>query len=326
MTHAHPSSSIVALYRETRHFLSVYLSHTSHDKKALILRLSHPGAHYQHHTLEEMLHQCLIPLALHLHQQHLVLFTHPPYTEIEIFLRYFTRHDPYLLLNNLARGTFSFPRPEVISVVNVPKPKTHKKHSFPKPLLLLLLLPFTAMSYFIYYQFQPVRPSDVPKNAAVLSASTSASAQVSLPIRLEIPAIQVNAIIEQVGTTPEGAMAVPSDTKNVGWYNLGPHPGEHGSAVIAGHYDGIQGTKGVFEKLHMLKAGDKLYVEDMSGKRKSFIVRQSRSYNPNADASVVFGQSSGNHLNLITCEGIWDQTQKRYSKRLVIFADASRDE
>jgi len=27
------------------------------------------------------------------------------------------------------------------------------------------------------------------------------------------------------------------------------------------------------------------------------------------------------HLNLITCEGVWDKVSKSYSKRLVVFTD-----
>ena len=137
-----------------------------------------------------------------------------------------------------------------------------------------------------------------------------------------IPAIGVNVAMQHVGLTPEGAMEVPGSTADAGWYKFGSLPGERGSAVIAGHFDGENGKKGVFEKLHVLKKGDKIYVKNSDGKTKSFIVRESRTYNPEADASAVFGQIEGNHLNLITCDGIWDIAKKSYSKRLVVFADA----
>jgi hypothetical protein len=71
-----------------------------------------------------------------------------------------------------------------------------------------------------------------------------------------------------------------------------------------------------------MQPGDKLYIKDEKGVVTTFVVRMSRSYDPAADASDVFGSSDGQaHLNLITCEGTWDKAQKSYSDRLVVFAD-----
>lgn len=54
----------------------------------------------------------------------------------------------------------------------------------------------------------------------------------------------------------------------------------------------------------------------------SFIIFESREYNPEADAPEVFGLSDGkSRLNLITCEGTWDEESQNYSKRLVVFAE-----
>ena len=68
--------------------------------------------------------------------------------------------------------------------------------------------------------------------------------------------------------------------------------------------------------------GDILYIEDNKGEIISFVVRDFQSFDPKADASDVFGSPDGkSHLNLITCGGAWDKTQKSYSKRLVVFTD-----
>jgi LPXTG-site transpeptidase (sortase) family protein len=141
-----------------------------------------------------------------------------------------------------------------------------------------------------------------------------------LPVHLEIPSINVNADIESVGLTSEGAMGVPHTSVNAGWFYLGPRPGERGSAVIAGHLDGENGEPGVFTNLYKLKKGDRLYIEDGKGKSLVFAVRESRTYDPGY-ADDVFSRNDGAHLNLITCDGVWDGTKKSYSKRLVVFAD-----
>lgn len=138
-----------------------------------------------------------------------------------------------------------------------------------------------------------------------------------LPVRLVIPAIDVNATVQYVGVTPTGEMAVPSNSIDVGWFRLGPHPGEVGSAVIAGHLNDKDGKAGVFANLHKLKEGDKLYVEDDKGISIVFIVREIRSYDSKY-ADEVFTQSDKAYLNLITCDGTWDGNKKSYSNRLVV--------
>lgn len=142
------------------------------------------------------------------------------------------------------------------------------------------------------------------------------------PMHLRIPEINVDADIEYVGLTSGGAMGVPKNQDNVAWFKLGQRPGEDGSAVIAGHYGLKNGKGSVFDSLHKLIKGDKLYIEDDKGKIITFVVREIKSYNPQADATEVFNSSDGkSHLNLITCEGTWDKISKSYSQRLVVFTD-----
>lgn len=147
-----------------------------------------------------------------------------------------------------------------------------------------------------------------------------------LPMRLKIPRIKVDSAVEYVGLTPDGAVGAPKDSVRVAWFNLGPRPGENGSAVITGHY-GRKNRKGsVFDNLYKLRKGDQLYIEDEKGVIITFVVRESRRYDPKADAPDVFGSSDGRaHLNLVTCEGAWDRVSKSYSKRLVVFTDKEED-
>ena len=140
--------------------------------------------------------------------------------------------------------------------------------------------------------------------------------------RLKIPKINVDAGLDTVGLTPQGAVDVPKDLKSAAWFDLGPRPGESGNSVIVGHYGWKKGIPAVFNNLHKLEKGDKLYLEDASGVRTTFVVRESRSFDPDAEAPEVFLSSDGkSHLNLITCEGVWNKASKNYSQRLVVFTD-----
>ena len=165
------------------------------------------------------------------------------------------------------------------------------------------------------------------ENTVVLSKQEQASvglpaSPVGRPAHLKIPSINVDAPVEYVGITSDGAMDAPKERANVAWFNLGSRPGEIGSAVIAGHYGWKNGKGSAFDNLYKLRKGDKIYVEDDKGVIISFVVRESRRYDPKADSSDVFGSNDGKpHLNLITCEGVWDKVSKTYSKRLVVFTD-----
>jgi len=144
-----------------------------------------------------------------------------------------------------------------------------------------------------------------------------------MPKRLKIPSIAVDAAILSVGLAPDGSMDTPKQAAEVAWFNLGEKPGDLGSAVITGHYGSWKnGDSSVFDNLHKLKKDDRIYIEDDKGAVVSFVVRESRSYDPTADATDVFSSDDErSHLNLITCEGIWSEDVKSFSKRLVVFAD-----
>ena len=143
-----------------------------------------------------------------------------------------------------------------------------------------------------------------------------------IPIRLKIPRLKIDAPVESVGLTPEGAMGVSKDIANAAWFNLGPHPGEIGSAVIDGHYGWKDDVPAVFDKLHKIRVGDKIYIDDESGVTTTFVLREKKTLQPNDDASSVFSSSDGQaHLNLITCQGAWNETSHSYPDRLVVFSD-----
>jgi len=164
---------------------------------------------------------------------------------------------------------------------------------------------------------------------AIRSEAPVAQAEVSLqltrkgsPLRLTIPKIHVDAAIRSVGLTPQGAMGAPEGPSDVAWFDQGPRPGETGTAVIDGHFGWKGGAPAVFDTLSTLQAGDTLSVENSEGVVTTFIVRELRRYGQHENTDAVFYSNDGNaHLNLITCEGLWDTVSKTYAKRLVVFTD-----
>ncbi len=152
---------------------------------------------------------------------------------------------------------------------------------------------------------------------------SSSVVPLTLENHLVIPKIGIDAAIQAVGETAAGNMAVPSNYSDVGWFKLGPHIGEPGNAVIAGHLDGVGGQTAVFKRLHELRVGDTINYKN-NQKQQTFRVTGSQSYDvSSAPLSKIFGKSDDDkaHLNLITCSGAWDKNSSSYNQRLVVYSE-----
>ncbi len=198
------------------------------------------------------------------------------------------------------------------------------KISSKQPLLTVVFIGFIISAALFFYFI----PKGTNRSASVLSSGNSTKPpepeviNYGLPTRLKIPRINIDAPVERVGVTSQGTMAVPKGLIDAAWFNASSHPGNSGNAVVAGHKGWKNRKPGVFNELYRLQKGDRVYVEDEKGEIITFVVRELRTYGDNEDSSSVFNSNDvGSHLNLITCEGDWDETSKSYSNRLVIFAD-----
>lgn len=150
---------------------------------------------------------------------------------------------------------------------------------------------------------------------------TATPAPAVAPVRLLIPKLGLDVSIESKGEDAAGHMDVPG-WENVAWYNLGPKPGEEGSAVIAGHYDTPDGAPSTFYSLSTLWPGDEIYVQDELNNVLRFTVKDMRNYDYFLfPINEVFADPSGRKLNLITCSGTWNHALQTYSDRLVVFAE-----
>lgn len=159
-----------------------------------------------------------------------------------------------------------------------------------------------------------------PDNAVQTKPTQTSPVQYGPPVTIEIPRLGVKAQVEAIGLTPQNDLDVPSQVANVGWYKYGAQPGNKGTAVIDGHYDGPNGQPAVFFDLDKLRAGDKINVSDGQN-TATFVVKQTKEYGQLAHPQEVFDSGMSTHLNLITCSGAWDKAEKRYDQRLVVFAD-----
>jgi LPXTG-site transpeptidase (sortase) family protein len=154
------------------------------------------------------------------------------------------------------------------------------------------------------------------------AASTATPVGPANPQRLLIPAISVNAPVEQVNILSTGDLGTPTGSPwtDTGWYANGPRPGEQGSAVIDGHLDRPGGSPAVFWYLRNVRVGNEVDVFDSDGTTLRFRVTDVESYPPqDAPIQQIFGNNGGKYLNLITCAGDWIPSQHQTALRLVVY-------
>lgn len=165
----------------------------------------------------------------------------------------------------------------------------------------------------------PTLPAATPAAPSHPTAARVAVTVPDVPVRLRIPALNVDTHVESVGLNGD-AMDVPANPWDVAWFKLGPQPGMAGNAVIDGHLDTATGPA-VFLHLGDLRSGDLLYVTAADGVEHAFKVTALANYPvDNAPLDRIFGASKGAHLNLITCSGDWLPQQHIYNERLVVYS------
>jgi sortase A len=141
------------------------------------------------------------------------------------------------------------------------------------------------------------------------------------PVHLLIPKLEISVDIESVGKDKDGRMGVPVDENNAGWWSYGAAPGQMGSTVLAGHVDRREGGPGIFYRLDALSINDTLEVVDLNGKRYIYRVIGKEVYPDHLfPMKKVFGRSDRSYLNLVTCVGLFDQTEQNYQDRLVVYS------
>ncbi|MFF5990717.1 class F sortase [Prauserella flavalba] len=155
-------------------------------------------------------------------------------------------------------------------------------------------------------------------------ASTPADAQAAAPVRLRIPAIGVDAPVTPLDVGADNVLPAPDTDEGTGWWRGGPEPGERGPAVIAGHVDSYQGPA-VFFRLAELEPGQRVLVDRADGTTAVFVTtRRERHAKDAFPTEVVYGDTPGAELRLITCGGEFDRTGRRYLDNIIVYAVLER--
>jgi len=169
------------------------------------------------------------------------------------------------------------------------------------------------------YVAGPAPHVTVPRGPIAAPPDAAGDAAVPEPVFLVIPAIGVSTRLIRLGTTRQGAMAVPATTSVAGWYTASARPGAIGPAVIAGHVDSYRGP-GIFFRLHLLHPGDRAFVLRANGTLAVFVITAVRTYRKAAfPVQAVYGPAPYAALRLVTCGGYFDRTSGSYLSNVVAY-------
>ncbi|MCJ1713106.1 class F sortase [Curtobacterium sp. VKM Ac-2922] len=143
------------------------------------------------------------------------------------------------------------------------------------------------------------------------------------PTRVSIPAIGVDATLEDLHRGSAGELDPPTGWDDAGWFSDGIVPGQVGPAVIAGHVDSPT-SAAVFFRLDELVSGDQIHVAMSDGTTRTFTVdRTERAAKSAFPTSDVYGVTPTPTLRLITCDGVFDTATGHYTDNLIVFAELS---
>ena len=143
----------------------------------------------------------------------------------------------------------------------------------------------------------------------------------SVPDRVRIPSIRVDAPVMPVGLDLDGWIGAPppEDPNLAGWFTGAVTPGEKGTAVVVGHVDNQQGPA-VFYGLGALKKGYRVEVGRKDGKTAVFEIYGIEVFaKNNFPGDRVYASKGGAELRVITCGGGFSK-QNGYDGNVVAFA------
>jgi LPXTG-site transpeptidase (sortase) family protein len=208
------------------------------------------------------------------------------------------------------------------------------RHRLFFPSLIILVFAFLALlsnphpSHVVVAPKSDINPAGVvvysatkPGTTAVTAAAYTSTMTTNEPAYISLPTIKAQGYIQKVGIDQYGHMAVPTNIHLAGWYVDSVLPGGKGLSIINGHID-IPSDPGIFQHLNALKSGDGYQLKLANGVLQNYVVKQVETLSLNQVPAVLYSQAPGitRELNLITCNGTYDQHLKTFNERVVVIS------
>ena len=164
-------------------------------------------------------------------------------------------------------------------------------------------------------------PLDTSSGIPIRQATPEASVEIPAPVRVQVEGTGIDLEVVPVGIEDNGAMTIPDNHVQAGWYQYGPAPGaDAGSSVLAAHVDSqtevlpIAGLKNV-------TPGTRVKVTREDGSQVVYQTQQVENIAKRSlDGHRLFDRTGDHLLKLVTCGGKWLDTENDYEDNVVLTA------
>ncbi|WP_354574673.1 class F sortase [Frigoribacterium sp. UYMn621] len=166
---------------------------------------------------------------------------------------------------------------------------------------------------------RPTAP-DIPKADASLGSLSVAS--VVAPVRIRFDRLGIDMTVTAEGVDAKGAMALPANAADAGWYRYSPGlAATQGATVIAAHIDSRHDGIGPFSKLKNAAAGDTITLLGEDGSTLAYTVTELRQVGKiDAPMAEVFDTTGAPRLTLVTCGGVFNSKTGHYLDNVIVTA------
>ncbi|MER1996424.1 MAG: class F sortase [Arthrobacter sp.] len=155
----------------------------------------------------------------------------------------------------------------------------------------------------------------------IRQATPEAAVVIPAPVRVQVEGTGIDLEVVPVGVEDNGAMSIPDNHVQAGWYEYGPAPGtDEGSSVLAAHVDSktevlpIAGLKDV-------APGTRVIVTREDGSQVVYETQQVENIAKRSlDGHRLFDRTGEHLLKLVTCGGKWLDTEDDYEDNVVLTA------
>lgn len=144
--------------------------------------------------------------------------------------------------------------------------------------------------------------------------------QANDPKKISIPKLGIDTFVQNVGVDQNNQITVPNNIHIAGWFVDSVRPGEKGLSIIDGHINGPTVDDGVFRRLPELAKDDNVSIQLGDGTTHRYAVHEVKTVETKDSADILFSQipEIEKQVNLITCSGTYDISQKTYDKRTIV--------
>ena len=151
----------------------------------------------------------------------------------------------------------------------------------------------------------PLTEAEPPPAVAPLDVALEKAPElfiVSQPVRMRIPALELDYQVQGTGADDKGTMQIVPALDVISWFKLSAIPGNRGNAIFGGH-NAWSGVRSPIFILDELEIGDEMFIDYADGTSMRFLLESVFVYLlRTAPADLIMDVRGEPRVTLITCK------------------------